>query len=162
MAYNPSPYRDPGYLQAERDTDASTRAKTRGFDREAQVVQAELRRALPRIQWAGEERQEDIGNDYESRGLFNSGARRVSQARSSRDTLADGSDLTQRASEAVQGLVQRSAEARLAAQADLTNSAVGTFGGLASQQSEASLAAINARNRQLQAALQAQLGLYIG
>ncbi len=161
-AYSPSPYRSPDYLQAERDTDLSTRTKVRGFDREAQMVRSELQRALPRIQWAGEDRAQDINDDFEGRGMFRSGARVLSQAKASRDTLADGSDLRQRAAEAVQGLAQRAAEARMAAQADLSNSAVTTFGGLASQQSEASLAAMNQRNRQLQAALQAQLGLYNG
>lgn len=160
--FTPSPYRSPAYLQAERDTDASTSAKVRGFGREAQTVRAELQRALPRIQWEGQGRREAIADDFESRGLFGSGARVVAQARSDRDTLADGSDLSQRAAEAVQGLMQRAAEARLAAQADLSNAAVSTFGDLASRQSEASLAMLNQRNEVLRQALQAQLGLYNG
>jgi hypothetical protein len=160
MAYNPSPYRDPGFLEQSRNSDASTSLKERGSRREAQVVQNELRRNLPRIAWQSEDRKGAIGSDYESRGLAGSGAQFVDQAKVDRDSLADANDLRMRAAEQIQALAAQAAEARLAASGDLANAGLSAFGRLAGQPSEGAIAGANQRQAALQAQLQALIGRY--
>jgi phospholipase/lecithinase/hemolysin len=158
--YSPSPHRSPEFLEAARSTDAAVNARVRGFSREAQNVRNELKRALPRIEWEGQDRRAAIDEDHESRGMFNSGARLVSRAKSDRNTMADSSDLRQRASEAVQSLVAQAAEARFAGRADIANAALQAAGQLRSQASEQALAAIQQRNAMIAAQLRQLVGMY--
>ena len=160
--YSPSPYRSPEYLEAARMTDAAVNAKVRGLGREAQLVRAELLRALPRLNWEAQDEIAGIDADAEDRGVFNSGARLVAGAKVRRDLTADYSDLTQRAAETVAGLTAKAAEAQLAGRADLANAALTAAGQLRSQVSERAVADINRRNQQLQATLRNLLGQYSG
>lgn len=158
--YSPSPHRSPEYLEAARSTDAAVSAKVRGFGREAQMVRAELQRALPRLNWEAQDKIGAIDADAEERGLFNAGARLTSGATVRRDLAADYSDLTQRAAETVSGLMAKAAEAQLAGRADLANAALTAAGNLRAQVSEGAVADINRRNAQLQQTLSQLLSQY--
>lgn len=159
-SYSPSPYRSPEYLQAARNNDAAVDAKVRGLNREAQSVRAELQRALPRLNWEAQDDLQAANDGFEARGMFNSGGRLVEGGKIRRDLLADYTDLRSRASEQVQSLVARAAEARVAGRADLANAALLAAGNLRSQISEQALSDANSRTAALQDQLRQLLGRY--